>query len=144
MVTVKNDAHRKHTAAKNHGVLFVENRVVKADFRSNREALFEEEVDIISHPLRTLFFCSAFLVIFLCDVQTEKEEEKIFLCVVLKKVVLFCIKIIMLKRRRGQNASINPALEHIEVDADILRASLTCELCKNILREANTVVCFLY
>ena len=49
----------------------------------------------------------------------------------------------MLKRRRGQNASINPALEHIEVDADILRASLTCELCKNILREANTVVCFL-
>jgi len=45
----------------------------------------------------------------------------------------------MLKRRRGQNASINPALEHIEVDADILRASLTCELCKNILREANTV-----
>ena len=61
-----------------------------------------------------------------------------------KKVVLFCIKIIMLKRRRGQNASINPALEHIEVDADILRASLTCELCKNILREANTVVCFLY
>ena len=50
----------------------------------------------------------------------------------------------MLKRRRGQNASINPALEHIEVDADILRASLTCELCKNILREANTVVCFLY
>jgi len=46
MVTVKNDAHRKHTAAKNHGVLFVENRVV-ADFRSNREALFEEEVDII-------------------------------------------------------------------------------------------------
>ena len=51
MVTVKNDAHRKHTAAKNHGVLFVENRVVKADFRSNREALFEEEVDIIfSHP----------------------------------------------------------------------------------------------
>jgi len=41
MVTVKNDAHRKHTAAKNHGVLFVENRVVKADFRSNREALFE-------------------------------------------------------------------------------------------------------
>ena len=62
----------------------------------------------------------------------------------LKKVVLFCIKIIMLKRRRGQNASINPALEHIEVDADILRASLTCELCKNILREANTVVCFLY
>ena len=84
----------------------------------------------------------------------EKEEEKIFhLCFVLfcfrfsqkkKKVVLFCIKIIMLKRRRGQNASINPALEHIEVDADILRASLTCELCKNILREANTVVCFLY
>ena len=75
----------------------------------------------------------------------KKEEEKIFLlffCVVLKKVVLFCIKIIMLKRRRGQNASINPALEHIEVDADILRASLTCELCKNILREANTVVCF--
>ena len=50
----------------------------------------------------------------------------------------------MLKRRRGQNASINPALEHIEVDADILRASLTCELCKNILREANTVVCFLF
>ena len=74
----------------------------------------------------------------------KKEEEKIFLKkkVVLKKVVLFCIKIIMLKRRRGQNASINPALEHIEVDADILRASLTCELCKNILREANTVVCF--
>jgi len=92
MVTVKNDAHRKHTAAKNHGVLFVENRVVKADFRSNREALFEEEVGIIfSHPL-VLFFCSAFLVIFLCDVQTEKEEEKIFLCVVLKKVVLFCKK----------------------------------------------------
>ena len=52
MVTVKNDAHKKQTAAKNHGVLFVENRVVKADFRSNREALFEEEVDIIffSHP----------------------------------------------------------------------------------------------
>ena len=49
----------------------------------------------------------------------------------------------MLKRRRGQNASINPVLEHIEADADILRASLTCELCKNILREANTVVCFL-
>ena len=76
--------------------------------------------------------------------KLRKKEEKIFLCVVLKKVVLFCIKIIMLKRRRGQNASINPALEHIEVDADILRASLTCELCKNILREANTVVCFLY
>ena len=63
MVTVKNDAHKKQTAAKNHGVLFVENRVVKADFRSNREALFEEEVGIIfSHPLRVLFFC---LVIFL-------------------------------------------------------------------------------
>ena len=78
MVTVKNDAHRKHTAAKNHGVLFVENRVVKADFRSNREALlFEEEVDIIfSHPL--LFFCSAFLVIFVMSKQTEKEEEKSF------------------------------------------------------------------
>ena len=76
--------------------------------------------------------------------KLRKKEEKIFLCVVLKKVVLFCIKRIMLKRRRGQNASINPALEHIEVDADILRASLTCELCKNILREANTVVCFLY
>jgi hypothetical protein len=58
MVTVKNDAHRKHTAAKNHGVLFVENRVAfRVDFRSNREALFEEEVDIIfSHPLRVLFF----------------------------------------------------------------------------------------
>jgi len=47
MVTVKNDAHRKQTAAKNHGV-FVENRALfRADFRSNREALFEEEVDII-------------------------------------------------------------------------------------------------
>ena len=92
------------------------------------------------------FLFSLFGDFFVHDVQTfEKEkEEKIFLCVVLKKVVLFCIKIIMLKRRRGQNASINPALEHIEVDADILRASLTCELCKNILREANTVVCFLY
>jgi hypothetical protein len=136
MVTVKNDAHRKHTAAKNHGVLFVENRVVKADFRSNREALFEEEVDIIfSHPLRTLFLFGDFFV--MSKLSKKKEEEKI--C-----VVLFCIKIIMLKRRRGQNASINPALEHIEVDADILRASLTCELCKNILREANTVVCFLY
>ena len=92
-----------------------------------------------------LFFLFSLFGDFFVDVQTfEKEEEKIFLCVVLKKVVLFCIKIIMLKRRRGQNASINPALEHIEVDADILRASLTCELCKNILREANTVVCFLY
>ena len=60
MVTVKNDAHRKHTAAKNHGVLFVENRVVKADFRSNREALFEEEVDIISHPLVLFFFVRLF------------------------------------------------------------------------------------
>ena len=79
MVTVKNDAHRKHTAAKNHGVLFVENRVVKADFRSNREALFEEEVDIIfSHPLETLFLFSLFGDF--CDVQTfsEKEEEKSF------------------------------------------------------------------
>ena len=144
MVTVKNDAHRKHTAAKNHGVLFVENRVVKADFRSNREALFEEEVDIIfSHPLRTLFLFSLFGDFSVMSKLRKKKEEKKSFCV-LKKVVLFCIKIIMLKRRRGQNASINPALEHIEVDADILRASLTCELCKNILREANTVVCFLY
>jgi len=76
--------------------------------------------------------------------EKRRRKNLSLLCVVLKKVVLFCIKIIMLKRRRGQNASINPALEHIEVDADILRASLTCELCKNILREANTVVCFLY
>ena len=78
MVTVKNDAHRKHTAAIYHGV-FVENRVVKADFRSNREALFEEEVDIIfSHPLETLFLFSLFGDF--CDVQTfsEKEEEKSF------------------------------------------------------------------
>jgi len=62
MVTVKNDAHRKQTAAKNHGVLFVENRVAfRVDFRSNREALFEEEVDFIfSHPLRTLFLFSLF------------------------------------------------------------------------------------
>ena len=76
MVTVKNDAHRKHTAAKNHGVLFVENRVVKADFRSNREALlFEEEVDIIfSHPL--LFFCSAFLVIFVMSKLFLKKKKK--------------------------------------------------------------------
>ncbi len=91
-----------------------------------------------------------------CDVQKKKKKKKSFsvlFCFVFashkkksraEKSVLFCIKIIMLKRRRGQNASINPALEHIEVDADILRASLTCELCKNILREANTVVCFLY
>ena len=75
--------------------------------------------------------------------DAKRKKEKI-VSAFAKKVVLFCIKIIMLKRRRGQNASINPALEHIEVDADILRASLTCELCKNILREANTVVCFLY
>ena len=76
----------------------------------------------------------------------EKEEEKIFSLRRAEKSCAFLHKkkIIMLKRRRGQNASINPALEHIEVDADILRASLTCELCKNILREANTVVCFLY
>jgi len=45
MVTVKNDAHRKHTAAKNHGVLFVENRA-RAQSRRGREALFGEEVDI--------------------------------------------------------------------------------------------------
>ena len=75
---------------------------------------------------------------------SKKKKKKSLLNLSPEKVVLFCIKIIMLKRRRGQNASINPALEHIEVDADILRASLTCELCKNILREANTVVCFLY
>ena len=46
----------------------------------------------------------------------------------------------MLKRRRGQNASINPALEEIEVDENTLRASLTCELCEKVLRDANTVV----
>ena len=78
--------------------------------------------------------------------HAKRKKEKIFSA--LQVVVLFFLhkKIKnnnMLKRRRGQNASINPALEHIEVDADILRASLTCELCKNILREANTVVCFL-
>ena len=60
-------------------------------------------------------------------------------------VLLLCIKhntliIIMLKRRRGQNASINPALEEIEVDENTLRASLTCELCEKVLRDANTVV----
>jgi hypothetical protein len=75
MVTVKNDAHRKHTAAKNHGVLFVENRVAfRVDFRSNREALFEEEVDIIfSHPL--LFLCSAFLVIFVMSKLKKKKKS---------------------------------------------------------------------
>jgi hypothetical protein len=80
MVTVKNDAHRKHTAAKNHGVLFVENRVVKADFRSNREALFEEEVDIIfSHPLRTLFLFSLFGDFsVMSKLRKKKEEEKSF------------------------------------------------------------------
>jgi hypothetical protein len=52
----------------------VENRVVKADFRSNREALFEEEVDIIfSHPL--LFFCSAFLVIFVMSKLKKKKKS---------------------------------------------------------------------
>ena len=77
MVTVKNDAHRKHTAAKNHGVLFVENRVVKADFRSNREALFEEEVDIIfSHPLRTLFLFSLFGDFSVMSKLRKKKEEK--------------------------------------------------------------------
>ena len=133
MVTVKNDAHRKHTAAKNHGVLFVENRVVRVDFRSNREALFEEEVDILFGD----FFVTSKLF-------EKKKEEKIFSLRRAEKSCAFLHKNKMLKRRRGQNASINPALEHIEVDADILRASLTCELCKNILREANTVVCFLY
>ena len=44
------------------------------------------------------------------------------------------------RRRRGQNASTNPGLEEIEVDADVLRESLKCELCKNLLRDANTVV----
>ena len=79
MVTVKNDAHRKHTAAKNHGVLFVENRVVKADFRSNREALFEEEVDIIfSHPLETLFLFSLFGDF--CDVQMKKKKKSFSAC----------------------------------------------------------------
>ena len=83
MVTVKNDAHRKHTAAKNHGVLFVENRVVRVDFRSNREALFEEEVDILFGD----FFVTSKLF------EKKKKKKKSFLCVVLKKVVLFCIKI---------------------------------------------------
>ena len=50
----------------------------------------------------------------------------------------------MLKRRRGQNASINPALEEIEVDENTLRASLTCESCKKVLRDANTVVRYYY
>ena len=77
--------------------------------------------------------------------HAKRKKEKIFsafascCCFLHKKIK----NNNMLKRRRGQNASINPALEHIEVDADILRASLTCELCENILREANTVVCFL-
>jgi len=44
------------------------------------------------------------------------------------------------RRRRGQNASTNPGLEEIEVDLDVLRESLKCELCKNLLRDANTVV----
>ena len=99
MVTVKNDAHRKHTAAKNQGVLFVENRVVKADFRSNREALFEEEVDIIfSHPLFFLFslfgdFCdvqtATRMFVFLCFMQKEKKKKSFL---ILQVVVVFCIK----------------------------------------------------
>ena len=151
MVTVKNDAHRKQTAAKNHGVFVVENRVAfRADFRSNREALFEEEVDIIfSHPFTFGDFCDVQTAtrMFVCFCGSCKEKKKKSFCFC--KFCCFLHKKInnnnnMLKRRRGQNASITPAFEHIEVDADILRASLTCEVCKNILREANTVVCFLY
>ena len=88
------------------------------------------------------------MFVFLCFMHSDakRKKEKIF-----SAFASFCCCFLhkkknnnnMLKRRRGQNASINPALEHIEVDADILRASLTCELCENILREANTVVCFL-
>ena len=80
MVTVKNDAHRKHTAAKNHGVLFVENRVVKADFRSNREALFEEEVDIIfSHPLVLFFLFSLFGDFFVMSKLRKRRRKNLSL-----------------------------------------------------------------
>ena len=96
MVTVKNDAHKKQTAAKNHGVLFVENRVAfRADFRSNREALFEEELDIIfSHPLFlfSLFgdFCDVrirLLFCFVCVCMKKKKnlefsaEKSCFVCI---------------------------------------------------------------
>lgn len=86
MVTVKNDAHKKQTAAKNHGVLFVENRVVKADFRSNREALFEEEVDIIfSHPFTFGDFVMSKLSFF--GFMHACKKEKIFL--LLQQKLLF-------------------------------------------------------
>ena len=79
MVTVKNDAHRKQIAAKNHGVLFVENRVAfTVDFRSNREALFEEEVDFIFFS-STLFVQPSFFGDF-CDVQMKKKKKSFSAC----------------------------------------------------------------